>query len=99
MRLSLRCVGGFTGPAGAQVRSVDTDTLPDAEADRLRALVRQLELENMPATLMKDRPQSSDFTYTLVVDDGALHQLRFHKDAGTPVLKELVDCLEKYPVV
>ena len=98
MRLSLRCVGGFTGPAGAQTRTVDTAQLPGAEGDRLQALVHQLDAAHPPATLLKERPQSSDFTYTLVVEDGALHQFRFHKDAGPPVLRELVDCMEKYPL-
>jgi len=100
MRLSLRCVGGFTGPAGAQTRSVDTAQLPGAEAQQLEALVTQLDTPRMPATLLKPRPQSSDFAYTLTVDDGAAPQsIKFHLDAGTPALRELVTCLEKYPLV
>lgn len=99
MRLSLRCVGGFTGPAGAQTRTVDTAQLPGAEADRLKTLVQQADVAQMPATLLKARPQSQDFTYTLVVEDGALHQVKFHKDASPPALQALVACLEKYPLV
>jgi hypothetical protein len=97
MRLSLHCVGGFTGPAGAQTRSVDLDRLPPAEADRLRALVGSLDLARLPAALMKPAPQPWDFVYTLSVENGAPHRLRFHTDAAPPALCELVEILEAYP--
>jgi hypothetical protein len=97
MRLSLHCSGGFTGPAGAQTRSVDVDRLPAAKADHLRALVSAIDFAQPPAALMKARPQPWDFTYTLTVDDGASRQLRFHGDAAPAPLKELTDTLEQYP--
>lgn len=99
MRLSLLCVGGFTGPAGAQTRSVDLDRLPEAEAGHLRALVGKLDLACLPATLMKARPQPWDFVYTLTVDnggDGARHQVKFQNDAAPPALRELADILSNY---
>lgn len=99
MRLSLHCTGGFTGPAGAQTRSLDVDALPAAEADRLRSLVNAIDFAQPPASLMKARPQSWDFTYTLTVDDGASRQVRFHGDAAPTALKELADTLEQYPPV
>lgn len=101
MRLSLHSVGGFTGPAGAQTRSVDTDQLPATEAQHLQGLVTRLDMAKMPASLMKARPQSSDFAYTLTVDDGAqqpAQQLKFHADAAPPALRELVASMEKYPL-
>lgn len=99
MRLALHCVGGFTGPAGAQTRSVDVDALPPAERARLRALVAALDPEHLPPTLLKPRPQSWDFTYTLtVVDDGGgARQVRFHVDAAPAPLRELVEWLEQRP--
>ncbi|SDC74482.1 hypothetical protein SAMN05428966_102245 [Massilia sp. PDC64] len=92
MRLSLHGVGGFTGPAGAQTRSVDVDGLPAAERARVQALVQAL--GSLPATLMKPRPQPWDFTYTLTVDG---RQVRFHLDAAPAPLRELVGILEARP--
>lgn len=97
MRLSLHCVGGFTGPAGAQTRDVDVDALPAPDAARLHGLVQALDLARLPPTLMKPRPQPWDFVYTLTVDDGACHQVRFHTDGAPPALRELTDILEQYP--
>lgn len=97
MRLSLSCVGGFTGPAGAETRHVDVDQLPATEAQRLHGLVQALAPAALPASLLKDRPQSSDFTYTLTIEDGASRQIRFHIGAAPPALRELVDCLNAYP--
>jgi hypothetical protein len=90
MRLSLHCVGGFTGAAGAQAWNVDVDRLPAAEAARVRALVAALDPAHLPATLLKPRPQSWDFTYTLAIDD---KQVRFHLDAAPAPLRELVKIL------
>lgn len=97
MRLSLHCVGGFTGPAGAQTRSVDLDRLPAAEAKRLQTLLHALDLAQLPACLLKPRPQPWDFVYTLTVDNGEPRQLRFHTDAVPAPLRELVDILQQYP--
>jgi hypothetical protein len=97
MRLSLHCVGGFTGPAGAQTRTVDLDRLPPAEAARLRALLASADLACLPASLMKPHPQPWDFAYTLKVENGTCHQLRFHTDAAPAALGELVDLLQQYP--
>jgi len=97
MRLSLQCVGGFTGPAGAQTRSVDVDCLPPHEGDRLRALVAGLDLPRLPPSLLKTHPQPWDFLYTLTVDDGGARTVRFHADSAPPELKELVAVLEKQP--
>jgi hypothetical protein len=95
MRLSLHCVGGFTGAAGAQAWNVDVDQLPAAEAARVRALVAALDPAHLPATLLKPRPQPWDFTYTLAIDNGAQRQVRFHLDAAPAALRELVELLEK----
>lgn len=94
MRLSLHSVGGFTGPAGAQTHSVDVDQLPAPDAARVRALVQALDPARLPATLLKARPQSWDFTYTLTIEDGAQRQVRFHLDAAPPSLRELVEFIE-----
>jgi len=101
MRLSLHCVGGFTGPAGAQTRSVDVERLPAAAAARLRALVEalahELDTAGRPPTLLKPHPQPWDFTYTLTIDDGTPRQVRFHVDAAPQPLREIVEVLEARP--
>ena len=97
LRLSLQCVGGFTGPAGAQTRSVDVACLPVHEADRVRALVAGLDLPSLPPSLLKPRPQPWDFLYTLTVDDGSARTVRFHADSAPPALQELVATLEQQP--
>lgn len=97
MRLSLHCVGGFTGPAGAQTRTVDLDRIPADEAARLRTLLQGLDVARLPATLMKPKPQPWDFVYTLTVENGACHTLRFHVDGAPPALGELVSILEQFP--
>jgi hypothetical protein len=97
MRLSLHCVGGFTGPAGAQTRSVDVDRLPASEAERVRALVAGLGLERLPADLLKARPQPWDFLYTLTVTNGSVQECRFHMDNAPDGLRALVELLERYP--
>lgn len=94
MKLSLQSVGGFTGAAGARTRSVDLDQVPPDEAARLRTLVQALDVARLPATLMKPRPQPWDFVYTLTVDNGATHQVRFHSDAAPPALRELAELLD-----
>jgi hypothetical protein len=101
MRLSLHCVGGFTGPAGAQTRSVDVERLPAADGARLRALVQalaqELDTAGRPPALLKPRPQPWDFTYTLTIDDGMPRRVRFHVDAAPPPLREIVEVLEARP--
>jgi len=109
MRLSLRSSGGFTGPAGAETRTVDTAVLAPADAQRLQALVEQLDQQMghqldhrlspgaPPQSLLKARPQSWDFSYTLSIDNGAQRTIAFHLDAAPAPLKALVDCLNDYP--
>jgi hypothetical protein len=97
MRLSLRCVGGFTGPAGAQTYSLDLARAPAAEAERLRTLLDALDLAQLPASLMKTHPQPWDFVYTLTVENGTCHVLRFHTDAAPPALGEIASLLQQYP--
>jgi hypothetical protein len=98
MRLSLHTVGGFTGPVGAQTRTVELDRLPPAQAGRLRALVHSLDFTALPASITKARPQSWDFLHTLEVSgDGADRKVSFHSEAAPPALRELADALSEFP--
>jgi hypothetical protein len=97
MRLSLRSVGGFTGPAGARTRTVELDLLAPHEAQRLRALVGALDFAGLPASITKPRPQSWDFLHTLEVSDGARHhRVCFYSDAAPSALQALANALAAY---
>lgn len=91
MKLILRKWGGFTGKAGAEVHECDLDSLPKAEAERLRKLVQDAQLDALPAKLTKDNPQPWDFRHSLTVvrDDGSERTVEFHEDAATPQLRAL----------
>ena len=94
MRIILHCMGGFTGPAGAQTRSVDLAQLPPEQAQQLEALVRACDFFALPAQLAKPAPQSWDFQYTLEVDAGAhTHTVHYYLDAAPPLLQALTQQL------
>lgn len=95
MRLVLRSTGGFTGPAGAQTRTVDTAAAA-GDGARLRQLVRDCDFFALPAQLLSPAPQSWDFLYTLTVqaDDGSSHTVSYHLDAAPPALRELTAALD-----
>ena len=94
MRMVLRSVGGFTGPAGAETRTVDLAAMPSAQALPLRALVQACDFFSLPATLLKPRPQSWDFVHTLQIqEDARSHTVRFHEEAAPPALQALTQAL------
>lgn len=94
MRLVLRCTGGFTGPAGAQTRSVDLAQLPPGQASELEHLVQACDFFALPDKLVKDAPKSWDFKYDLEVDhDQQRHCVQYHLDAAPPPLKQLTEKL------
>ncbi len=93
-RLSLRCTGGFTGPAGAQTRTVDLSLLPPHQAHELEHLLTASDFFTLPDKLLKQAPQSSDFLFDLKVDQGPqAHCIQYHLDAVPAPLKELTDKL------
>jgi len=96
MRITLRTVGGFTGPAGAQTRVVDVEALSPAEADRIRACAARALPEELPRRLMKDVPQPWDFVRHLKIEDGGtVRELQFHDDAAPTALRDLVRLIER----
>lgn len=95
MRLSLTSSGGFTGPAGAQMRTVELDALPAARAGELRSLLASCDFFALPDQL-KPQPQSWDFQYTLRAEDGGrTHQVRYHLDAAPAPLRALTERLNR----
>jgi hypothetical protein len=89
-------VGGFTGPAGAEVRTVEVDGLTQAEAARFRGQVAKVDFPSLPRALLKASPRPWDFVRHLRVEDGDIvHEIRFHDDAAPAPLKALVEAIEE----
>lgn len=96
MRIELRSVGGFTGPAGAEVKRIDTEKLSKSEAQKIIPLIESAHLFDQPEQMKLSSPKSWDFKYTLTVDDGKRRRvLEFHKSAAPLSLQELVDEIEE----
>lgn len=94
MKMTLTCTGGFTGPAGAQTRTVDLAQLPPDQAAQLEALLQASDFFALPDQLAKSAPQSWDFQYDLEVDQGGhTHTVRYHLDAAPPLLKALTETI------
>jgi hypothetical protein len=93
MLLKLRCTGGFTGPAGAQTRTLDLARLPKDQAAELQNLIHATDFFALPATLTKSAPKSWDFQYDLeVCEDGKQpHCVRYHLDEAPAPLKQLTE--------
>lgn len=97
-RLMLRCTGGFTGPAGAQTRSVDLARLTPAQAHRIAQLLDACQFFTLPQQLRKIAPQAGDFLYQLSVDkDGWQHTVQYHLDAAPAALRQLTEQLNHLP--
>jgi hypothetical protein len=95
VKLSLRSVGGVTGPAGAVTRTVDVSTLPPEERAKTRALLDAARPFDQPERLLSKAPHSWDFRHTLTVeDDGRTHKIDLHLDAAPPALRALVEWME-----
>jgi hypothetical protein len=98
MRITLRSVGGFTGPAGASTRTVDVGSLPPAAAGHIRSLVDASGFFGLPDKVAKKAPQPWDFTHHLEVDDGGRrHAVQFHEDAASPELRSLLAAVKDAP--
>lgn len=97
-RLVLHTSGGFTGPAGAETRTVELALQPAARAAELKRLAAESNLFALPAELRKPHPQSWDFEHTLQVEaDGRSHTVRYHLDAAPPALRQLTEALMAQP--
>ena len=97
-KLVLHTSGGFTGPAGAETRTVDLARLPAAQAAQLRRLLDESNVFALPAALTKPRPQSWDFEHSLCVQaDGQTYTVRYHLDAAPPALQQLTKEISQLP--
>jgi hypothetical protein len=96
VKLSLRSVGGFTGPVGAVTRSVDVAALPHEQRVHASALLDAARPWNLPTEFLLGSPHSWDFLYTLTLEDGGRTQeVKLHLDAAPPALRAIVEWLEE----
>jgi hypothetical protein len=96
MRIELKSVGGFTGPAGAETINIDTDTLGKSDADCIVKFVKAADIFSLPDKIHLQKPRSWDFLYTLTIEENAAKKtVEFHKDAAPAALQELTEKLEE----
>ena len=96
LRVTLKITGGFTGPAGPELHTVDVDRLPAADADRVRSLVNAAKLSAPLQTMLKAQPQSSDFLHELTVEDeSGTRTVRFHPETATPEVRALEEAVKQ----
>ena len=92
MHITLKIVGGFTGPAAPEIHEVHLDQLSPADARRLRELVATAGFFSLPPDIRKRAPASWNFRHELTVRDaGKVHTVRFHLDAVPATLRALCD--------
>jgi hypothetical protein len=73
MKIEFSRAGGFAAPAMRQNVEIDTDDLPEHEAEELRQLVNSAGLTNLPTQDMTS-PGPDAFHYRIkVIDDGQTH--------------------------
>lgn len=98
MRISLESyVGGVVSKQfSSQLRTVDLGQLPAGESSLLQATLQQLDLAQLPPTMLKQHPQPGDFVYTLTVENGMHYEIRFHREVAPTALNSLIDLLERY---
>ena len=92
MHITLKIIGGFTGPAAPEIHEVDLDQLSQADATRLRELVAAAGFFSLLPEIRKPAPASWDFVHELTIRDaGKEHTVRFHLDAAPATLRALCD--------
>lgn len=92
MKIDFTRSGGFAGMRLAA--QIDTDTLPSTEADRLRRLIEEAHVFDLPATLKSKTPGGDRFQYRIMVEEGGKRKELFADEAAVPEpLRPLLDYL------
>ena len=96
MRLTLTRAGGFAGISKPPL-VIETDDLPAADAQRVRALVANARFFTLPAELAAARVDPDSFGYTLTIlgEDGQEHSVSFTDKSLQNILRELVSTIRE----
>ena len=95
MKIQFTRSGGFAAPAMKQNVTVDTDDLPEAEANELVSLVNQADLPAVSA-VPKPQPRPDEFHYRISVEAEGQNQTVGVSDSSMPeTLGPLVDWLSE----
>jgi len=93
MKIEFTRSGGFAAPAMKQNLKLDTDDLPDAEANEVLTLVNQADLPALSAG-PEAAPQPDEFHYRISVEDeGRSDSVRTSDSSMPETLGPLVDWL------
>lgn len=95
MKIQFTRSGGFAGPAMKQSVTVDTDDLPEAEANELVNLVNRADLPAVSAQ-PKPAPRPDEFHYRISVEGEGESQTVGVSDSDMPeTIAPLVDWLSE----
>lgn len=93
MKIEFSRSGGFAAPAMRQSVEIDTDDLPDGEANELLNLMSNAGIENL-ATQATTSPRPDAFHYRIKVSDKGVSHTATTSDADMPeTLQPLVEWL------
>ena len=83
------------GVAGIRLTAtLDTETLPHAEADRLRRLVAAARLFDQPASRPSPAPETDRFQYRVTVEEGdRIKKIELDESSVPETLQPLLDYL------
>jgi hypothetical protein len=95
MRVQLQVSGGVGYfPGRAAPRTIDADTLPDADRDALKALVDAAGFFALPQRLPAPRGAADYLTYQITIEDGGRrHTVAAADPVSNPALQRLIEKL------
>jgi len=99
MQIQLKVSGGFAYfPGLSQPIIVDTNTLPQQQADELKQLVNKVHFFDLPPVVGSPSPGAADYQqYNITVDDGNKHHTVQTTDPiGNPDLQVLIKKLQSH---
>ena len=92
LRIQFERRGGFAGIALGT--SIDLDTLPAAERERIQALVESADFFSLPPNMGSQEPGGDRFQYTVTVQSaGRSHTVRTDDAGAPPALRSLLESL------
>jgi len=99
MQIQLKVSGGVAYfPGLSKPIVVDTNTLPQQQADELRQLVDKVHFFDLPPVIGSPPPGAADYQqYSITVDDGDKHhEVQVTDPIGNPDLQALKERLQSH---